>query len=133
MPTGVRVHALSAAGTTQGPSVALDRPGQQVDMKDLLLSPSGIVEGVVRSSTGAPAPGIRLELRDGDAVKRAQGREQDFHVVTDRSGRFRFASTPTGPFYLRVAEPEVAALHPIIEGFEVEPGKPCVREVILPQ
>ena len=133
MPTEVRVHALSAVETSQGPSVPLDRPGQQVVMEDLLLSPSGIVEGVVRSSTGAPAPGIRLELRDWNELKAAPAGGPVFYVVSDRSGRFRFTPAPTGYFFLRVAEPEVDALRPAIEPFEVQSGKPCVREVVLPE
>ena len=56
-----------------------------------------------------------------------------FYVVSDRSGRFRFTPAPTGYFFLRVAEPEVDALRPAIEPFEVQSGKPCVREVVLPE
>lgn len=129
----LRVRVFGPGGVVAEPNLAMKHQGQHLDAGDLVVAAPGAVEGVVRSRNGAPAPGIWVELNDWNLERDVFGGRMTLAAVTDRSGRFRFASTPPGCFVLRVMESDALANPPLLEPFQVEAGKPRVREVILPE
>ncbi|HXG48854.1 MAG TPA: carboxypeptidase regulatory-like domain-containing protein, partial [Methylomirabilota bacterium] len=68
----------------------------QATVQDVVLEPSGALEGTVVSASGAPANNVFLQLFNSGFSRSVQ---------TDANGRYLFTNVRTGLFTLRVTEP----------------------------
>ncbi len=69
----------------------LVREGEITEGVDLVLGPSGVVEGLVRDPDGRPVPGVIVYARDASGILL----HPSGHRV-DARGRFSFGNLPTG-------------------------------------
>ncbi|EAQ28509.1 hypothetical protein NAP1_12958 [Erythrobacter sp. NAP1] len=76
--------------------VLTPRPGVVAQI-ELAVSPTGEVEGTIRSSSGVEQPGVRLELVDNRGAVIAQ-------AISEFDGFFLFQRVPYGQYRLRVDE-----------------------------
>jgi len=92
------------------------------------------IEGVVVDAQQRPAPGIRVWLRDWDFGTGGQKSGSVVEVLTDRQGRYRFASVPPGGAWLQllVAVDERSPMTRAVEPFEVEAGKTYTHDLQVP-
>ena len=99
-------------------------PGQESNLREVVLELGGVLEGVVLDANGAPLQGAELFLnKPGVAVSLAPvrfGPRGPADNKTDSLGRFRIGHAPTGDWQIQVVYPD----RPLgtFEGQAVEPG-----------
>lgn len=102
-----RVRGLASSGSATSASFELAKSGEVVTVADLMLQPLARIDGVVRTRSGAAAPGIRVRQRPCDP---ATGRLHDdawAEVVSDADGRYAFAAVLPGGALLQTLTTEV--------------------------
>jgi len=130
----VRLHSATGLGAVDGAVFALAAAGAKVDLGDLRLERTSIVEGVVHDAAGAPAPGVRVWLREWDFAAGKQKSGSVVEVLTDRAGRYRFTAVPPGGTWLQVLRAgESITLQRAVEPFEVKPGETSTFVLTAPR
>lgn len=120
-------------GSLKSKEFKLATPGTLVQLGELRLVAPARIEGVVRDEKGKPRPGVGVRCFEWDFATSRGGSGNMLEVVTDRSGRYRFASVPAGGAFLQVVFGDSYPLRENVEPFEVEAGRTIVKDLEVPR
>lgn len=128
----VRVSVVGPSGAGISAVVHL-AAGADVNGADVVITPPGAVEGIVRDSAGAPVIGARVWLQNVNA----DGTQRDgslAEVLTQRGGNYRFKGVDPGwhrvTFGLDRRRPRSTTTSP--QAFEVTSGSTVKVDLVKP-
>ena len=104
---GVTLVAQGAFWAPNTFDLAALRPGEEVSIGDVVLTPADRVHGRVLDPTGRPVIGAKVDLRESGSTI-MMGSSLVRTAVTDDDGRYHLQAIPAGTYRLRALAPGFA-------------------------
>lgn len=101
VPAGqpVSLHSRGDLWTSQSFQLAALRPGEELDLGALILTPADILRGQVLDPKGQPVADARVRLRESGSSLLASS-SVNMATTTDAEGRFQLSGIPAGVYRL---------------------------------